>query len=489
METNQSRWSAIAFTAPAVVLMFVLLVYPTLDTIRLSFMNRDATEFVGLSNYEYVLTSPRMQEAFGNNLLWLVVFTTATVGFGLLIATLADKVRYESLAKSVIFLPMAISFVGAGVIWKFVYDLNPPGTPIQPGSQIGLLNAIVVTLGPDKNLGNAIDDLRGQGIDIERQTVIDSIIETETIAINNAVTEGTLTQEQADALLARLPDAASNFLNGVLPPTSQAWKALGQWPRSAVAAINAALAQLPEDGGRLVCNVVPYACVYAIEDVEEEAVEAAVAEGTLEQARANEILAGLQPAALAYVTDGTVPAGEGWQTVDQWDSIIASTRELNIRALNSSLDTGAQPIDWIRQPGINNFALIIVGIWIWTGFCMVVLSAALKNIPADLYEAGRVDGANEIQLFFRITIPMLMPTLTVVTTTMLITVLKVFDIVYVMTAGNFGTEVIANRMYQEMYAGNREFGHASAIAVILMLAIVPIMIFNIRQFRKQEAQR
>jgi len=130
-----------------------------------------------------------------------------------------------------------------------------------------------------------------------------------------------------------------------------------------------------------------------------------------------------------------------------------------------------------------------VGVWIWTGFCMVVLSAALKGIPGELIEAARVDGAHEVQVFFRIIIPILMPTITVVMTTMVINALKVFDIVYVMTAGNFGTEVIANRMYFEMYGGNREFGHASAIAVILMLSIVPIMVFNIVQFRRQEARR
>ena len=132
--------------------------------------------------------------------------------------------------------------------------------------------------------------------------------------------------------------------------------------------------------------------------------------------------------------------------------------EVSVRAVNSSLDTGVEPIDWIRRSGINNLALITVGVWIWTGFCMVVLSAALKGIPAELLEAARVDGANEIQVFFKVIIPQLMPTLTVVTTTMIITVLKVFDIVYVMTAGNFGTEVIANRMYLEMYGATASSG-------------------------------
>ncbi|MCC6799022.1 MAG: sugar ABC transporter permease [Anaerolineae bacterium] len=226
-----------------------------------------------------------------------------------------------------------------------------------------------------------------------------------------------------------------------------------------------------------------------IERAETDAISAAVSDGTLSNERANELNRAVRGAALAYVRNGTRPAGEGWQTVDKWDAMIAGVSEVNIRAVNSTLDTGLEPIDWIRDSRFNNLALIVVGIWIWTGFCMVVLSAALKGIPAELLEAARVDGANEFRLFFSIIIPLLMPTLTVVTTTMIINVLKVFDIVYVMTAGNFGTEVIANRMYFEMYGGNREFGHASAIAVVLMLAIVPVMIYNIVQFRRQEARR
>jgi alpha-glucoside transport system permease protein len=278
-------------------------------------------------------------------------------------------------------------------------------------------------------------------------------------------------------------------MKGELPPSDQEWQALGQWPRVAISTLNDVLAAQPDGSGRKICNAIPYACVYAIEDVEEPALDSAVTDGKLDKVSADAIKNELRDSALAYVTHGTQPSGEGWQTVGQWDTVIAGVKEVNLRGVNSSLDTGAEPIDWIRQPGINNIALIIVAIWIWTGFCMVVLSAALKAIPQELFEAARVDGANEFRIFFSITIPQLMPTLTVVTTTMIVNVLKVFDIVYVMTAGNFGTEVIANRMYQEMYSGNREFGHASAIAVVLMIAIIPVMVFNIVQFRKQEAQR
>jgi ABC-type sugar transport system permease subunit len=489
VDTYDSKRSVLFYVGPAMLLLFVLLVYPTLDTIRLSFMDRHAEQFVGLANYRYVISSPRMQEAIGNNLLWLVVFTVATVGFGLIIAVLADRVRYEALAKSIIFLPMAISFVGAGVIWKFVYDLNPPGTPVQPQPQIGLLNAILVGVRPDGTLSDVITGLDREGIPVERQAVVDSIVQTETEALNAAVADGSLSQESSDSLMAALPQAASNYLNGQIPAADAGWQTVGVWGREAVTAINDALAAAPEGSGRAICNVVPYACVSEIQDVEEAALETAVEDGTLSETQADVQIDSLPMVALNYVQRGQRPTLESWQTLDQWDQIIANTREINIRSLNSSLDTGAEPIDWIRQPPANNIALIIVGVWIWTGFCMVVLSAALKSIPAELFEAARVDGANEIQAFFRITIPLLMPTLTVVTTTMIITVLKVFDIVYVMTAGNFGTEVIANRMYQEMYGGDRNFGYASAIAVILMLAIVPIMLYNIAQFRRQEGQR
>jgi alpha-glucoside transport system permease protein len=137
---------------------------------------------------------------------------------------------------------------------------------------------------------------------------------------------------------------------------------------------------------------------------------------------------------------------------------------------------------------INNFALIAVGVWIWTGFCMVILSAALKGIPKEILEAARADGANEWQTFRHVILPMMRPTIAIVATTMVINVLKVFDIVYVMTNGAFDTEVIANRMYKEMFHF-RNFGRASAIAVILLLAIIPVMVANIRRFREQEAMR
>jgi alpha-glucoside transport system permease protein len=277
---------------PAFAFLSAFLIYPTLNTVYLSLLSARSTEFVGLQNYIFAITNGGMRAALKNNLLWLVIFPAVTVGVGLVVAVLTDRVRYESLVRSILFMPMGISFVAASVTWKFVYAYRPPGDP-----QIGALNALV-----------------------------------------------------------------------------------------------------------------------------------------------------------------------------------------------SGVVKHAHPTAWLVAPTVNNMALIAVGVWVWTGFCLVVLSAALKAIPGELPEAARVDGANEWQVFRTITFPALRPTVGVVVTTMVIFALKAFDIVYVMTNGNFDTEVIATRMYKEMFVF-RDFGRASAIAVLLFAATLPVVVANIRRFREQEALR
>ncbi len=301
------------YMGPAVLMLTAYLVLPTLRTLYISFLNDRSEKFVGLKNYAFALTNPDMVIAFRNNLLWLVLVSGLSVGLGLIIAVLVDRVKYESAAKSLIFLPMAISFVGASVIWRFIYAFKPAGS-----DQIGLLNAVRQTVG--------LDPL---GWLIER--------------------------------------------DGLLEPL---WETL----------------QVPQ-----------------------------------------------------------------------------------IKALPTLLP-------------LNTLALIAIMIWLQTGFCMVLLSAAVKGIPKDVIEAARIDGANEFQIFRRIIIPMIMPTITVVSTTVVVAVLKVFDIVYVMTGGNLDTDVIASRMIKEMF-NFRNFGRGSAIATVLLLAVIPVMVTNIRRFTQQEANR
>ncbi|OQY95037.1 MAG: ABC transporter [Anaerolineae bacterium UTCFX2] len=288
------------YLLPAMAVITIFIVYPMIETVRLSFTNRYGTGTAASSclpgnpcwgifeNYRYALTNPEMLTALRNNALWLLLMVPVTVALGLVVAILADRVRYESLAKAVIFMPMAISFIGAGIIWRFMYNIESGG-----GAQTGLLNAILVGL-------------------------------------------------------------------------------------------------------------------------------------------------------------------------------------------------GLQPVAWLSNPAVNNLALMAVGTWLWAGFCMTILSAAIKGLSVEIIEAAHVDGANGWQTFRNITVPMIWPTILVVTTTMVINILKIFDIVFVMTGGNFGTEVIANRMFKLIVT---DLGRSTAIAVLLVVLTIPVMYYNMRRFREEEAMR
>ena len=267
---------------PAIVLVSVFLVYPAIRTILYSLSDATGDNFVGLQNYLDLFGSDAFRTAVVNNVLWVVLFTSAVLVFGLLVAVLADRVSYESVAKSAVFLPMAISFVAAGVIWKFMVDYRPPGS-----EQTGVINAVLTGL-------------------------------------------------------------------------------------------------------------------------------------------------------------------------------------------------GGEPHPWLIESPANNFVLIGAGVWVWTGFAMVIISAALKGVPKEVLEAARVDGANEVVVFFRIILPLVMPTVAVVATTLIIFALKAFDVVYVMTNGNYGTNVLANLMYQQLFNFSN-LGRASAIAVILLAAVIPVLIINVRR--------
>ena len=291
-ERQKPRLRPWLWLAPALAFLALFLVYPMIGTILHSFQNNSGKNFVGLDNFLWFFGSADALTSLKNNLLWLVFLTLFVVGFGLLVAVLVDKVRYESFAKSVIFVPLAISMVAAGVIWLYMYQWKPPGA-----EQTGTLNAVI-------------------GI------------------------------------------------------------------------------------------------------------------------------------------------------------------------------PGISPVPWLQVQNfsVNTFMLIIVMAWMWTGFAMVIISAALKGINPELMEAARMDGATEWQVFRGIVFPLLVPTLVVVSTTMIITALKAFDVVFTMTGGTLNTNVIANQMYSEMFNFN-QYGRASAIAVVLLLAIIPIMFFNIGRFRAQEAVR
>lgn len=279
------------FVTPALLFLGVYLLYPAVATFYYSFFDANSVEFVGFDNYAWAINNDGFRQAVLNNVLWILVVPFASTAFGLIIAVLADRVRWESIAKAFIFMPMAISFVGASIIWNFVYDINPPDT-----QQIGILNAAITAL-------------------------------------------------------------------------------------------------------------------------------------------------------------------------------------------------GGEPVGWLSQPPVNNFMLMIILVWIQTGFAMVILSSALKSVPDETIEAARIDGANDVQIFFRVMIPQIASTLAVVITTILITTLKVFDIVQVMTNGQSDTEVLGNFMFRWMFRGTGDDGKAAVIAITIMLATVPFLYWNVRRFYREEQLR
>ena len=288
----RERIRPFVFVGPAIVILSAYLVYPTFNTLYLSFRDARGLAWANakspfglpIDNYLFIFSDADLLITLRNNLLWLVLVTGVVVSLGLIIAVMVDRIKLESVAKSIIFLPMAISAVGASVIWKFIYNFKPAGTP-----QTGILNAI--------------------------------------------------------------------------------WVALGH-----------------------------------------------------------------------------------------------------------------EPVGWFIERPWNNLFLIVIMIWLLTGFAMVVLSAAVKGVSSELLEAARIDGASEIRIFFSVIIPAIQGTIITITTTIIIMVLKVFDIVFVMTNGQFETQVIANRMYSEMFTF-RNFGRGSALAVLLLIAVIPIMWSNIRGLR------
>jgi alpha-glucoside transport system permease protein len=369
---NINRANAIRpwlFLFPAIVALGLYLAYPVFATLWLSFTTDgpgNTREFVGLANYGQMFGEPKFWESMRNNMLWLIVVPAAATGFGLLAAQLTDRIAWGNIAKSLIFMPMAISFVGASVIWKLIYDSRDADV-----AQIGLLNAIWMQL--DGGFW--------------------SILLLKVIPV----------------LLLLVFAAAVAYVGwSVVRPLVQggAGPRMGLW-------------------GLLL-----------------------------------RVLGALIAAWLVFVALS-------------WAFGAATAQH-----------TFGQPKQFLVIPFWNNFFLMAVLIWIQTGFAMVILSAALRGVPEDTIEAAIIDGANPFQIFFKIKMPQIMGTIVVVWTTITITVLKVFDIVLAMTNGQFETQVLANYMYDKLFRAN-DWGVGSASAMIIMLLVTPILVWNVVNARKE----
>jgi alpha-glucoside transport system permease protein len=353
------------FLFPALFALGLYLAYPVFETLRLSLTDRDLDgAFVGLSNYSQMFSEPKFWEALNNNLLWLIVVPAAATAFGLLAAQLTDRIKWGAAAKSLIFMPMAISFVGAAVIFKLVYDTRPADQ-----NQIGVLNAVWLQF--EGGFGSFL-------------------------------------------MLQALPALILLSFAGIVAYVG--WLLVRPLPDAR------------QRGGAAMVALRLFAGVAAL------------------------VLVYKSLTSLVGIFTFDYPYGE--------------------------------PQTWLTIPFWNSFFLMVVLIWIQTGFAMVILSAALRGIPEETIEAAIVDGANPLQIFFKIKVPQIMGTIVVVWTTITITVLKVFDIVFAMTNGQWETQVLANYMFDKLFRAN-DWGVGSAAAIIIMLMVSPILIWNVYNARKE----
>ena len=353
------------FLFPAIAALGLYLGYPVFETLRLSLTDRMADDaFVGMDNYNQMFGEAKFWEAVRNNLLWLVIVPAASTAFGLLAAQLTDRIAWGNIAKSLIFMPMAISFVGASVIFKLIYDTRPVDQ-----EQIGILNAI--WLGFDGGIGSTI-----------------------------------------------------------------------------------------------ILRIVPALLLLAFAAMVAYAIKALLTPLRASHLREGILMKGLR------VAGGLIGV---WLIIKSLMSVVS---------LFTVQYTYGEPQTWLTVPFWNNFFLMVVLIWIQTGFAMVILSAALRGVPEETVEAAIVDGANPFEVFFKIKVPQIMSSIVVVWTTITLTVLKVFDIVFAMTNGQWETQVLANYMYDKLFRAN-DWGVGSAAAIIIMLLVSPILIWNVYNARKE----
>ncbi len=423
--TGTRRTVAALFLLPALVLLGALVVYPIGYSLVRSFYDQSGDSFAGLDNYQALFTDDGIRTALKNNVIWVVFAPTVATALGLVFAVLTERVRWGTAFKLVVFMPMAISMLAAGIIFRLVYDQDP-----------------------DKGVANAV-----------WVGVHDTFAESSAFPKAHPGRESPLEPAGGGAFVTREP---------VRSGTPVALPLVGVAPDLMPDGAEKAAAARPEDGkvtGTTWQDFTRGKGVGRLGGV--DAAELGYAGMRIEAVKDGEVVASAKA------------AGDGTFTLPA---------EADGALLRLPADNFKEPyngLDWLG-PSLVTPAIIGSYVWMWAGFAMVLIAAGLAGVPRELLEAARVDGAGEWQVFRRITVPLLAPVLAVVVVTLMINVLKVFDLVFIIAPGSSQDDanVLALELYRKGFASDQP-GIASAIAVFLLLLVIPVMWFNVRRLRRE----
>lgn len=418
-------WIAALFLLPALVLLGALVAYPIGYTVYRSLFNANGDSFVGLKNFGTVFTDHGILTAVRNNAIWVVVAPTVATALGLVFAVLTERVRWGTAFKLIIFMPMAISMLAAGIIFRLVYEQDPSR---------GVANAVVVAVHDTFTSNSAYPGARPRPDSDLKPTAGGSFTSTSTASIGTS----------ADLPLVGIPPTE-------LPSNAKQAKPAPAKPGSVTGTVWLDF----RPGGTGKPNVI---------DPGEKA------------------LSGVKVEA---VKDGKVIASAK-SGKDGTYALPAKAAGAQLRLPASNFSGKYNGINWLG-PDLVTPSIIGSYVWMWAGFAMVLIAAGLAGVPRELLEQARVDGAGEWQVFRRITVPLLAPVLVVVMVTLMINVLKIFDLVYIIAPGNTqsNANVLALQLYLSSFGGGNDLGVGSAIGVILLLLVLPVMIFNIRRLRRE----
>jgi len=416
---------ALGFLAPAIVMLGVWIVYPAIRTAVRSFFGRDGSNFVWFDNYQAIFTTSAITTAIKNNAIWVGVVPALVTAIGLIFAVLTERVSWRLAFRTVVFMPMAVSLFAAGVIWRIMDQKEPDR---------GTLNASVQVvrdwIHPTGSLQGALPSVDALTGSEKRGYVLKTPIHPGGVALLG--------------------------LTGILPEAVPSSAKQAATPRLGEGQVGGVVWRDFKPGG-----------------------------GTPGKVERGEL--GLPGVKVKLLDDAGKSVGSATSADDgsfTFDGVDPGTYHAAVTSSNFTPPFGG--VSWLG-PKLITPALILAYIWVWAGFAMVVIAAGLAAIPRDTLEAARTDGATEWQVFKRVTVPLLAPVLTVVFITMLINVLKVFDVVLAVAPQSVQDDanVIALAMWRISFGGVNDFGLGSAIAVFLFLLVLPVLLLNIRRFRRE----